>query len=270
MIHPGLQDSLARIEAHFQADRRCVAMYLWGSLGNETGDRYSDVDIAIVVDDLEYQAVKSELRSLCEMLCGPVLAWLPEGERPQSCNFAFLFTCDDVVLLYDFYLSSVSEAQKGPGAAPKKVIFDRNGLFDTSQLLPPDPAPQGNGLRRDITTYWIYMYLNAKYHSRNDIYKMLYVQQVLFQTNLKVLLTMSRLATANWWVNDVHRLAESHQKELEIYFPVPDVQALVRAIWKEVDLFARDARAACAQNGVEYPNDLEDGVRRYLLHMGVL
>ena len=113
------------------------------------------------------------------------------------------------------------------------------------------------------------MYLNGKYHSRNDVYKMLYVQQVLLQTNLKILLTMNGLTQANWWVSDMHQLSENHQKELEIYFPIPNVQALVHVIWEEVDLFARDARAACAQNGVEYPNDLEDEVRRHLLHMGV-
>ena len=132
MTHPGLRDSLARIEAHFHADRRCAAMYLWGSLGNATADTYSDVDIAIVVDDSKYQDVKFELRSLCEMLCGPILAWLPEGEKNQSCNFAFLFAFEDELLLYDFYLSSVMDAHKGPGAAPKKVIFDRAGLFETS------------------------------------------------------------------------------------------------------------------------------------------
>lgn len=270
MIYPGLLDSLARIQSHFQADRRCAAIYLWGSLGNGTSDPYSDVDIAIVVDDQEYQAIKSELRALCEMLCGPVLVWLPEGEQPNSCNFAFLFTSGDAVLLYDFYLSSVTDAHKGPGAAPKRVIFDRDGLFGNSLALLSPPAPQANGLRRDISSYWIYMYLNGKYHSRNDIYKMLYVQQVLFQSHLKVLLTMSGLSPAGWWVSDMHRLSGKYQKELKIYFPVPDVQALVRAIEEEVGLFARDAQAACEQNGLEYANDLENGVRRHLLHMGVM
>ncbi len=270
MIHPGLRASLARIEAHFQADRRCAAMYLWGSLGNETADAYSDVDLAIVVDDLEYEAVKSELRSLCERLCGPILAWLPEGERPQSCNFAFLFACDDAVLLYDFYISSVGEAHKGPGAAPKQVVFDRNGLFAALPSLPATPASHANGLSRDITTYWIYMYLNGKYHSRSDIYKMLYVQQTLFQTHLKVALTGNGLAPDGWWVSSLHRLSENHQQELKIYFPAPEAQAIALAIREEMDVFARDARAACEQNGVEYPNDVEEGVRRHLLQMGVV
>ena len=163
MIHPGLRDSLRRIEAHFQADRRCAAMYLWGSLGNETADAYSDVDIAIVVHDLEYQAVKSELRSLCETLCGPVLAWLPEGERPQSCNFAFLFACDDAVLLYDFYLSSVTEAHKGPGAAflcrKRQRRDDEIGRRVEQFNTPPDPSkPPGERRQCQRSCPWYLPY----------------------------------------------------------------------------------------------------------------
>ena len=267
MIHPGLRESLDRIEAYFQADRRCAAMYLWGSLGSGAADSYSDVDVAVVVDDLEYEAVKSELRSICEKLCGPVLAWLPEGERPQSCSFAFLFACDDAVLLYDFYLSSVTEAHKGPGASAKRVIFDRNSLFEASRAQPAASASRADALHHDITTYWIYMYLNGKYYSRNDTYKMLYVQQVLFQTHLKVLLTIRGLAPAGWWVSDMHRISRDQQEELTVYFPAPNLPAIVRAIGEAMNLFARDARAACAQNCLEYPADLEEAVRKHLLQM---
>ena len=46
---------------------------------------------AVVVEDAYYDAVKAELRGICEALCGPVLVWLPEGDKPRSCNFAFLY-----------------------------------------------------------------------------------------------------------------------------------------------------------------------------------
>lgn len=153
------------------------------------------------------------------------------------------------------------------------MIFDRDGLFETSQALPSTSAPHATGVHHDITTYWIYIYLNGKYYSRKDTYKMLYVQQVLFQTHLKVLLKMSGITPAGWWVSDIHHLSENHQKDLKVYFPTPDIPAIVRAIGEEIDLFARDARdarAACEQNAVEYPNDLAEWVRRHLLQLGVI
>ena len=270
MIHPGLHETLAKLEAHFLADSRCAAMYLWGSLGKGNADSFSDVDVAIVIHDEHYQAVKSELQSVCERLCGPLLAWLPEGERPHTCNFAFLFAYDDEVLLYDCFLSSVTAAHEGPGSALKKVIFDHANLFETAQPAPVEKSGTPDSLSQDISVYWVYMYLNGKYYCRTDVFKMLYVQQVLFQTHLKILLAMNGHRDANWWARDVRLLSDGQQKELMAYFAAPDAQSIAQALWREMDMFARDARAACAQSAVEYPDHLEDGVRRHLRHMGVL
>ena len=269
VIHSRLSASLARLEAHFKADTRCTAMYLWGSLGVGAADAFSDVDVAIVVVDRHYEAVRAELRGLCEALCGPLLVWLPEGEKPLSCNFAFLFADVGKVLLYDCYLSSVTTAHEGPGAAPKAVLFDRAGLFDEQTDARPATAAAAFGLSRDIDTYWIYMYLNGKYFCRQDVYKMLCVQNVLFNTHLKVLLASQGQTQVNWWARDVHALSAEHQNQLLIYFGSSDVHAITRALWQEMDLFATHARAACVRGNLEYPGALEDGVRRHLRDMGV-
>ena len=263
MIDPVLTTSLARLEAHFLADDRCLAMYLWGSLGAGTADEFSDVDVAIVVRDEAYAAVRAELRGICERLCGPVLVWLPEGEKAQSGNVAFLYEESGKVLLYDCFLSAAAKALDGPGAAPKVVLFDRAGLF-AAEPIKRFASPD---LLQEIDHYWVYMYLNGKYFRRQDVFKMLYVQGVLLNGHLSVLRAMLGAGSASWWAQEMHALPEAHQEELLIYFPAPAANSIAAALWRKMDLFAAHGRAACARQGLEYPAALEEGVRRHLRDM---
>jgi hypothetical protein len=113
------------------------------------------------------------------------------------------------------------------------------------------------------------MYLNGKYFRRHDVYKMLYVQDVLFRTHLEVLLSLSP-ESGGWWARDVQRLPEARRNDLLVYFGSGSAEALVAAIEREMDLFSDDAQTSCRQAGVIYPRGLETGVRRHLSHMGVV
>ncbi len=269
MIDSGLSVSLARLQAHFDADPRCVAMYLWGSLGSGAADAFSDVDAAIVVHDPHFSAVKAELRGLCESLCGPLLVWLPEGEKAASVNFAFLFNDHDKVLLYDFYVSSLSAAGEGPGENLKVVLFDRAGIFNEPLPGAPIAAISASSLSAEIDNYWTYMYLNGKYYRRRDVYKMLYVQNVLFNTHLRLLQALEGKPRGNWWARDIHELSDAYQNDLRLYFGSSDAEAIARTLWQKMDLFSAHAQAICARSGLEYPAALESGVRRHLHDMGL-
>src|SRR5262249_54552128 len=107
-MHPILSATLEKAERHFRADDRCLGLYLFGAAGRGSDDAYSDLDLAIVVRDEAYAAMKQDFRETCERICGPIQVWLPEGEREQFCNYAFLFEAGEHLLLCDFSLLTAS------------------------------------------------------------------------------------------------------------------------------------------------------------------
>jgi len=267
-VEPLLLQALDRIAEHFRPDPRCLGMYLLGSIGRGTTDAYSDVDVALVTRDEHYAAVQAELRPLCEGICGPIVVWLPEGESEGFCNYAVLATApDNRVLLYDFEIATETAFHR-LALRPDRILFDHTGLLAAAgDRAHAAPLP-GGGLSRAVDTFWVYAYLNGKYLRRGDLYKMLSVQNVLFQMHLQVLRTLHPGTEWLWWAEDVHRLGPEKERALLVYFGAASVEAIRAALPLELTMFAADATTACSELDVEYPCLLENAVRGHLSAMG--
>ncbi len=278
-MHPYLRGTIERLVARFSVESWCVGMYLSGSGGSGTDDEWSDVDLDLVVEDGAYAEVAAGLRAICEAECGAIRVWLPEGERPgQYCNYAFLFEANGEQFLYDFillsrsFLQSPAQEQRRPG----KVLLDREGLLarlkETRAPRPyhPDAVERPHQLAYAIDAYWTYAYLNGKYWRRQDLYKLLYVQQVLFATHLRVLRASNPEGEWGWWPRDITRLPPVTQQALLRYFCPPDAEVIRTALGSELTQFGADARAACERWDRPYPEDVERYVRLHLIDAGVL
>jgi hypothetical protein len=268
-VHPHLRATVARFVAHFGADRRCVGMHLKGSGGSGTDDEYSDVDLELVVEDAQYEALSAELRAVCERICGSIRLWVPEGSGSDGCNYAFLFERDGEQFLYDFALatrSGVLADRRRPG----RILFDREGLLASlrASRQPATYAPATLG--ESIDQYWLYAYLSGKYSRRGDVPKLLYVQQTLFQAHLRVLHALHPESASGWWPRDVERLPPAARATLMRYFPAPAADSIRAALGEEVGRFGVDARAACGRWGHGYPEELERSVLGHLRAMGAI
>ncbi|MEK6793696.1 MAG: nucleotidyltransferase domain-containing protein [Spirochaetota bacterium] len=262
-IDPVLNSSLERLIAHYRDDGSCIAMYLWGSLAAGTADRFSDIDVAAVFRDEDYQAARNGLRSVCDLLCGPTLVWLPEGERPDSGNYAFLFAANEKHYLYDFTIMRASAFQKNKDRSSYRFLFDKIGIANNAER-PLPPQFEAHTISGIIDKYWVYAYLNGKYGRRQDIFKMLYVQSVLFQTHVRLLNALHPDEVWNWWARDVAHLDEKHRGGLLVYFGARSTDDIRRILTIEFDLFSRDAKEACVKWGITYPEALENGVRDHI------
>ncbi len=271
-LHPILLSSLESLRKRFEADERCVGMYMWGSIANGTADDWSDIDVAAVMRDGDYEAVKAEMPAICGADCGRIVAWLPEGEASEFVNDAFLFQVEDRLHLYDFTIMSAGFLERTGWVRPLQVLFDKTGaLARAAQRGAPAVAPLDPvELLHQIRNYWVYSYLNGKYYKRRDQYKMLYVQGVIFQMHMKILRFSHPEAEWTWWARDIHSLSHDLQHELLVYFGAVQPDDLCGALKTELALFSRDAQAACAQWNVPYPTDIETSVRAHLTFMGVL
>lgn len=268
-MHPKLLESLAQFEEHFRHDARCLRMFLHGSIGRNTTDEYSDVDVSIVVRDEHYARMTRELRPLCENICGPIVAWLPEGESDGYCNYAFLFEHGQATLLYDFAIVQEQRFQKG-GMHEDAILFSR---MDTPHHPPAKPStnpfpPQT--LARLIDNYWVYAYLCGKYHRRGDLFKLIYVRDVLFQTHLKVLNHLYSDHTWQWWAGDIQNLPAEKREPLLLYFGNAALDDLRIALARQLTLFAHDATEACEKYQLSYPTRTEIAVRKHLHDMGAV
>ena len=119
-----------------------------------------------------------------------------------------------------------------------------------------------------IDTYWVYAYLAGKYWRRNDLYKLLYIQQTLLQLHIRLLHVAQRSSEGHWWAGDVARLSVRDRRRLRAYFSAATLKAVAHSFARGLDLFAADARPACASRGLAYPVGREQAVRRHLLAMG--
>ena len=268
-MHPILLESLKRLQDRLVQDERCVGMFLAGSMANGTADEWSDVDVVAVLRADDYPSMKREFRAICEADCGKLLVWLPEGEREQSVNYAFLFEVENRVHLYDFSICTTSLIGNSLWLRPGSILFDKTGLLASAIRLESVPTFKPGDLRHLINNWWVYTYLNGKYYKRRDVYKMLYVQDVIFQTHMKVLNAFNPAAEWHWWARDIHTLPLEKQAELIVYFGAAQPDDIGKALRTEMDLFSRDAQAACSQWDCEYPSELERGVREHLKLMGV-
>lgn len=268
-MHPRLIECLAAAELHFRSDPRCAGMFLHGSIGRGETDAYSDIDVCAVIEDEHYEDVKAEMRAVCERLFGPIVIWLPEGEQPRYCNFAFLFEHGDELLLTDFDIvaRSLFVAWNRP---PDRVLWDRDGLLSQATRAPgPQPGLSGERLLRLIDTYWVYAYLGGKYMRRGDVFKMLYVQQTLFQVHVRMLCGHQTGDEGVWWAGDMARLSEHDRHRLLGYFSAADTDRVAEALSRCLDRFSEDAQRVCADLDAPYPIDRELAVRKHLATMGL-
>lgn len=262
-VNSALVVCLRALEEEFRRDPRCAGIYLWGSAGRGEEDAWSDLDLAVVVREGDYEAVREEARGTCERLCGRIVGWLPEGEAPGFCNFACLIEAGENVLLCDLLLLTARELARRR-IRPGRILFDPEGSLREAGQQGPEPGLAAGDLESAIRTYWIYMYLNGKYLRRGDLFKLLYVQGVLFQQHVRVLNGLQPERRWIWWADDVKRLPEETRAELLVYFGATDVKGLRAAIEREAELFSRTAAAGCDALGIDYPHSLEAAVRGHL------
>lgn len=271
-MHPKLLEGLDRARRVCQDDKRCLAMFLWGSAGKSAADEFSDIDVAVVVRDDDYQTLKKDVPAMCEHTFGQLVAWIPEGEQAEHVNYAFLFREGDELLLCDLMVVSEKWITANRGWVSDQILFDRDGLL---AKLSAERERAGAGfsaakLLERIHEYWIYVYLNGKHFRRSNVFKLFHTQHALFERHLSVLrFFYPDLGWNSWAAKDVYLLPEAHQERLLIYCAGARLDTIGDVLRREMDLFTEDARQACNRYDVEYTNELERSVREHLRRMNV-
>lgn len=273
-MHPSLRCVFEKTAELIGSDPRVLACWLSGSAGDQTAeDEFSDVDPVFVIRDEDFDSVDLGLRSIFDSICPDIVLWWPESCNCEWLrNYAILMKTPELIQ-YDVNILKASKLSPGwlVGCRAEQVVFDKTGIL-TSALSEARPQRySAEKLVWHIERWWLYVYINAKYLRRDDTFKLLFVQQTLFEDHLEILRALHPEVHWQWWPISVKRhLSRERQAELKHYFPSADKTSIVAALRQETEVFSRDARSACEKHGLRYPDELEASIRAYLAEKGVL
>jgi len=152
----------------FAQDERILACWLRGSFAKGTCDHYSDIDLAIAVDDEQFHY---GFQSARDRACGSsecVVAW----DSPKDVNgagfTAFYSDCN----FLDVKVYRASRIASLPASEPTLPIFDRRGLLDQPRMVgqPEDSLapPVGDTVRWKTIFFWICVYSAVRFIKREE------------------------------------------------------------------------------------------------------
>ncbi len=271
-MKPALRKLLETTLAIFEADPRVSGAWMYGSIGADSEDDLSDVDPVFLVNDDDFEAVDAELRPMFERLCERVVLWWPDCMDTAghgSRNYAVLFEADGDLLQYDMTIMKESCLANShasvflAGVTPEQIFFDRKSLISEAvgRFEPATVSPEY--LEWMVRRFWVYAYIHIKYLLREDVFKLRYAQQMLFESHVAALQALQPHWAWHWWpVGAKRACSPDGRKALLDYFGTGDRASVQAALLREMDTFSRDAKAGCEALGVAYPSEVEYEVRR--------
>jgi len=271
-MNPILKDVFDKSVAHYRGDARVLGAWVYGSVNHESQDQYSDVDPMFLIRDEAFEAIDREMPDLFKGWCGRIDLWWPEGFNGDKVrNYTILFPGEgDRLLQYDvnFMKSSALDEEFGRSflsrCRPEQILFDPTGRLGEVLRTAPRTPPGSDRLAWFIEKYWLYAFISTKYFARSDIFKLIYACNEMFGTHMEILLRRYGKPSTGWWATNIKQFPKDVQGELKIYFGPPELGSIREGFFRQMDLFARDARAACERHGIAYPAAVEQRIRRHI------
>lgn len=272
-MHGKLKEVFDKTVEIFRDDPRVIGAWIIGSARAKSEDVYSDVDPMFIVKDEYFNQFDAELRSVFEGIVPEIILWWPErGNNDLIKNYAILFNMPPL-LQYDINFMKESAFSSGwlLGRTPDQILFDKTGLLAEGLKHVPKPSYTPDVLRYKIELFWIYAYIMVKYLLRRQTFKIIYTQQIFFESHLEVLHALQPDVIWDWWPINVHKLFEEEkQNELHRYFAASDADSVKKLLLAEIDSFSADAKSACTKWNVEYPQKLENDILEFIKSSGCL
>lgn len=254
-----LRRAIDRFRKAVGDDPRVRAAFIGGSLAAGTWDEHSDLDLYLVVDDDEYDAVLAGRRSFLEAMGSVVLAEDFDG-------FGF-----DMVV---FMLSDGVEGELGFGrrsgfahihGGAHRVLMDRDGLLEGVTFVPAGPGADQRraSVGRTLAWFWRQLSLFATAAARGQVWTAF---GYLERARREALDLVWLLDAPEAWPRGFEKIEEHPGTDRA----VPVAETLVdldparqlAAAWRLADFVGEHGRDACAVIGCDYPERLEGVVRR--------
>jgi hypothetical protein len=258
---------LDRAERTFETDERVRALFLAGSRATGRADRFSDLDLLVVIADETFEAFCEEWQSWVGELAPTVAA------KPRSFERGFLVnattpSCARV----DVFVRGVARVTSAPGWEKPAVVFDRDEI---AQMLPDPRLPAAVEHHAAWLSELIYTFIRTlsilpMLLARRELVRLTQHAQLMKQDLLELLLFENGdppcRRPGGWaWVDLSERLPAT---DLAVVADLPAVAATCGSVvdghLAVASKFLPRARSAAARVGEPFPSEFEQAALAFL------
>ncbi len=276
-MNKALKEIFDRTIEVFQNDPRIIGAWHFGSIAKNSEDIYSDVDPVFLVKEESFSEVDEELKGIFINICPDIHLWWAEGFNDDSIkNYAILLEFGDIYQ-YDLTIIKESNVYEGmanvflSGCKKEDIIFDKNNAVENkilkfrSQVKTAETKIDHSYVKSEIEKYWLFVFISVKYFMREDVFKLIYARDEMWEVHLKILRMFIKKGDWSWWPESINKnLDKAKKQEMLSYFGAPVISTMKEDFKMQMDVFSKDARLICDSNGIRYPYELEDLIINYV------
>lgn len=256
-VSPGQVGLIAAVTAAWRDDQRLRGLFLTGSFGRGTADRFSDVDLLALVAPEHQEAVAAHWRERLEAIA-PVVYW-------NRLPFAFVLNA----ITEDWLRCDLEVAAPeviGRRAQDRvKPLIDRDGAYASLPATLPDPGPRADRVVGLATEFLRILGLSEVVLGRRE-YEVGATGAGLLRGLLTQLLVAETGQTDTGGILHLSRVLDSGRLALLVDLPVAshDLHSIVETNLATARLFMPRARALVARLGGDWPAPFEEATRATL------
>lgn len=253
------QDEVIKAIAHaLRDDRALKGLFLAGSHGRETADRFSDIDVLGVVEAQEQADFPERWRAALETIA-PLVFWR-EGRRGAPIINAITdgWTRIDLALVTPQEFASKSQNELRP-------LVDRNGLFDSLPPSVPPPPLDKARLEFLIQEFIRVLGLLPVAIGRGEVVTSIVGVGLQRDALMQLMIAEQNSPDAGGALHLSRTItAEDMATLIASPYPKPDRAAAIAAHLELARIFLPRARKLAKAYDIPWPSAFEDATRRYL------
>jgi len=257
-----------KLAALFSADERLLACWLIGSFAAGTTDEYSDIDMALAVDDEQFHHAFQHARNLA---CGAgkcLVAW----DSPKDVNgagfTAFYSDCN----FLDVKVYRASRLEHLDMRDPVRILFDRGDLIHPSEHSSSQDdnlgPPLSDQVRWKMVFFWICVYSSVRFLMRREYWYAAGMINSIRGTMAQLFWLWTRpdkttdMSFVVWGV--VRKdLDSALVSELAGTVSQAEQAEMIGTLGKLIEVFERYGKRIAQDTGAEYPEELVQVVAEF-------
>lgn len=257
------------LKEKLESNPSVIGLVLAGSYARDSiykADKYSDMEVYIIVEDDKQESFEKQLPSIVNKLDTPVFSY-----KNRWAGFSTVYEDLFRLELPLVKKSEISSVFSRPKAQPVKVLIDKTD-GELQKVL--DKRPGEIDLEKVFTEtavdFWYMTVLAVQYYKKGEHWNARHAQEVIMIPSLIKLMALMEnpdilLLEANKRVEQF--LPKEYLKILKELCPPYVDNQIGQSLKRNVEEFSKIAKKVAEKYGYEYPIDIENKIKPKLVNL---